>query len=621
MPKDNKTNMTKGYAFIEFSTGAAADMAVILGNGFKLDKNHTLSAIKFDDVEMYANVPDKFIPPPEKTFQPKEHLKSWLADPRCRDQWVMIKEDEVTVYYNNKAEKPEKVESRMKWTDSYVAWSPQGIYLVTVHKQGIALWGGPSWNKLCRFEHPNVKMLEFSPNEKYVVTWSHEPFKTPENAFQHFIVWDVSTGRQLRTFGNEGTGINPNEPRSGPATTIKIDWPVFKWSFDSSYIARMTTGPQGGISVYELPEMGLLDKKSIKVENIQSFDWSPSSNRLGFWTPESGNIPARVTVIEMPSRKITRTKNLFGVIDCKLSWQNDGAYVLVQITRQKTKKQTVTSFEIFRMNEKEIPVDVVEHKQTEDVMSTFWEPHGNRFAVLSTEAQKTFINFYEVEPHTSTSANIGTKLLKSQEVKGINQISWSPKGRFCVLAGLRGMQGDLQFWDVDDLTILNTGDHYMCTDIEWDPTGRYLVTSISAWRVQSDNGFIMWNFAGQQITKQSVNQFKQFVWRPRPKTLLSATQQKTISKNLKEYSARFDRQDAMETNKVSQEVQEERIALWRAWMAYKAKCQEKYNQDRPTRISLYGGVDPDINSRQSENVEELEEWIEEIIDETEEIID
>jgi translation initiation factor 3 subunit B len=59
-----------------------------------------------------------------------------------------------------------------------VTWSPLGSYLVTYHQAGIALWGGDSWKKIIRFEHPNVKLIDFSPNENYLVTWSFETFPT-----------------------------------------------------------------------------------------------------------------------------------------------------------------------------------------------------------------------------------------------------------------------------------------------------------------------------------------------------------------------------------------------------------------------------------------------------------
>jgi len=43
------------------------------------------------------------------------------------------------------------------------------------------------------------------------------------------------------------------------------------------------------------------------------------------------------------------------------------------------------------------------------------------------------------------------------------------------------MNGVLEFIDTNDFTVMNSGDHFMCTDIEWDPTGRYVMTGVSWW--------------------------------------------------------------------------------------------------------------------------------------------
>jgi translation initiation factor 3 subunit B len=79
----------------------------------------------------------------------------------------------------------------------YVTWSPKGSHLVTFHKQGVALWGGPSWKKIGRFAHPNVKLVDFSPNENYMVTWSHETFTSPEGR-QHVSLLLDNFGSQMR---------------------------------------------------------------------------------------------------------------------------------------------------------------------------------------------------------------------------------------------------------------------------------------------------------------------------------------------------------------------------------------------------------------------------------------
>ena len=54
-------------------------------------------------------------------------------------------------------------------------------------------------------------------------------------------------------------------------------------------------------------------------------------------------------------------------------------------------------------------------------------------------------------------------------------------GQFIVLAGLRSMSGTLEFVDTQDFTIMNTGEHFMATNVEWDPTGRYVATAVSWW--------------------------------------------------------------------------------------------------------------------------------------------
>ncbi len=78
------------------------------------------------------------------------------------------------------------------------------------------------------------------------------------------------------------------------------------------YIARLG---KGSISVYELPEMGLLDKKSIKLEGVHEFAWSPSQPILCAYQTEQagGNLPARISLIGFPEKTELRQKNLFSV--------------------------------------------------------------------------------------------------------------------------------------------------------------------------------------------------------------------------------------------------------------------------------------------------------------------
>jgi translation initiation factor 3 subunit B len=43
------------------------------------------------------------------------------------------------------------------------------------------------------------------------------------------------------------------------------------------------------------------------------------------------------------------------------------------------------------------------------------------------------------------------------------------------------MNGILEFHDTADWVCMNQAEHFMATDVEWDPTGRFVATSVSWW--------------------------------------------------------------------------------------------------------------------------------------------
>ncbi|KAJ1567789.1 Translation initiation factor 3 subunit b [Cladochytrium tenue] len=641
MPEDPETNKTKGFLFMEFEKPDQAANAVKYGDGHQLDVSHTFAVNKFEDFEFYKDYPDAYAPKKTEPFKQRPHLKWWLLDEKFRDQFAVIKGDEVSVVWNNKSEQPDKIQSRPVCP----AWDPRvGIHTDLVpFRTGVALWSGPEFADKIRFAHSNVRLIDFSPDEKYLVTWSHEPFTTETGDLHHVIIWDIQTGAKMRTFAVDPSQYQ-NEGNKGPAATVKIDWPLFKWSHDSKFFARIVPGKEGAIFVYETPRMGLVDKKSIKVDNLRAFDWSPGDNYLSYWTAEVGEIPARVTVMKLPSKEIIRTKNLFGVLSVGLHWQSEGKYLIIKVERAKSKKQTQMNLEVLRIKEKGVPVDLVELAANETHASVFWEPKGDKFAIIASEgpgAPRMSVHFYQMnapapppdpkaskkkpsaastgggglEGGAAVSFDVGgAKLLKSLDRKGFNQVIWSPTGRVAVLAGVREYQGDIEFWDTEDMILLGSGEHFKCTDAEWDPSGRYLVTSVSWWRVQTDPGFTMWSNTGAVITRQTVQQFKQFVWRPRPPTLLPAEKQAAIRKGWKKFSSEFDRIDASQTQRVNREVYERRVALWNEWVAYRRRCQDDWAKEAPLRIDIVG-FDLEEDARQG--VRELEETVDEIIEEIE----
>ena len=129
--------------------------------------------------------------------------------------------------------------------------------MASIHRQGVQLWGGPSWSRIKRFIHPGVNLIDFSPNENYLTTWSHRPIQlddenpilSVEEEGKNYIIWDIATTKPLRSFANLEQG--PVMDEEGRPVKKKLQWPAFKWSADDKYVARMTQGQS--ISVYDLP--------------------------------------------------------------------------------------------------------------------------------------------------------------------------------------------------------------------------------------------------------------------------------------------------------------------------------------------------------------------------------
>ncbi|KAF2222064.1 eukaryotic translation initiation factor eIF2A-domain-containing protein [Elsinoe ampelina] len=661
MPIDEDTKMTLGYAFVEYGSSEEAAAAIKALNLTALDKKHTMKVNRLTDIERYGRegrIDEEYHEPHIEPFAEKEHLRWWLSDTDGRDQFVVYRGDNVGVYWNERDETPDPIVDRQHWTESFVQWSPLGTYLTSMHAQGVQLWGGPSWTRQKRFAHPGVNLVDYSPNEAYLVTWSHKPLQVEEgNPFlsleedgKNYIIWDVATGKPLRSFATldqPGGGVD----EMGQPIKKKLQWPAFKWSCDAKYVARMNPGQS--ISIYELPRMNLLDKTSVKIEGVVDFEWAPANPQrydnkkyeqlLCFWTPELGSNPAKVALMSIPTKEIVRTRNLFNVTDAKLHWQSESAYVCVKVDRHsKSKKSLATNLEIFRVKEKGVPVEVIDTIK-DTVINFAWEPKGDRFVLITAgevvqgaavQQPKTAVSFFC--PEKSKTNVVGNfRHIRTIDKKNNNAIHWSPAGRFVLVATVLNQQSfDLDFYDFDyegereekdkDLTAnlqhLASVDHYGVTDIEWDPSGRFVATSASVWKHRMENGYHLYDFRGLVLREEPLDGFKQFAWRPRPGRLLSKEEQKTVRKNLREYSKQFDEQDLARKNTANRAVVEERRRKLDEWRAWREKTERLLREDRADLGLPEKSEEEEAAGQEGEGTKVVEEIVEEILDETEEVV-
>jgi len=551
MPLNPNTDMTDGFLIVTFENKQDAEKCAKELNGYPLDKTHTFKVVKLDDFDIVTSRKEEFVPKSTVARPSRRDHRDWLSDPQTREQfllrygteteifWHDVLKGEPELYYGGEREKA----GGKIWCDWKVQFSPQGSFIATFHQQGIALWAGDQFTRWAvRFPHKDVKAIEFSPNEEFLLTWNgSEPMKDDENAVTFFRVLSGEVMRKCKT------------PHMSPLNE-KGQFPHFLWSKDSKYFAECN---ETTIVVRDTESFDLIRdeegrKRNLKYDNLCTFQWSPKDNIIALWTLEKDNNPARLVLVEIPSRKELAARSRTQV-EAKMHWQSNGDFLCLLVTKlSKTKKKGATNLEIFRIRDKDIPVDVVDVPDT--VKAFHWETGGKRFAVITTDdtGHKPKLLFYALG--ADKFENVRTLDLPSNL---FTDVVWAPGGQYfvCAAIGASGTSGgDLIFGGLmpdNKLEILHRDEHFMLTHVEWDPSSRYVITAVTqpmrdevgGFKYQMEAGYAIWTFQGRQLHKIAKDKLFAASWRPHPPPLIDDKQQESIRKNIKKYSKKYDALD------------------------------------------------------------------------------
>ncbi|VWU48824.1 eukaryotic translation initiation factor 3 subunit B, putative [Hepatocystis sp. ex Piliocolobus tephrosceles] len=545
MPTDEE-NKTKGICFVIFNDSFQANEAVKILNKLKLDAKHVLTPSKIDDIENIINKAEH-VPPVNVLGFTREKIRWWIYDKKCREQFIVRYDNFFEAHWFDPLENGTQLiytTQNKNAPISNVQWSNQGSYLISFHNPGIALWGGDKFEKLIRLQHKNVKEVSFSPNENYILTWDGTPASLRNE--KSICIWRIITGKLLRSF------ITPEKsPR-------EKTFPHFIWSYNDTYIACLNR--EKNVCIYELPSMLLLEnneKKRIplKYNGVTEFDWSPSDNIVAIWIPESVNTPGILTLVEIPSRKELVSRKIYDVTHASIYWHGKGDYLCLKTTISKKVSKKIkkehTQLEIFRIREKNIPVDNLQIEGVQAKQFHWEESISNRFALIVRDdaTNKQQIRFYQISNKGTTR---DVKWVTTFNINNqMNFMKWSPQGTYFILASIVS-DGLLYFCSLNnnnEVEVIHKDEHPLVRSISWSNCGRYLVTYVpnsnpvvnSNYKEEiSDAGFNVWSFQGRCLLSVKKSTFFQFLFRPHPHTLFSDKLKLEIKNNLKEYSKKFD---------------------------------------------------------------------------------
>lgn len=558
MPMDSTGEMSEGCAIVTFKTDEQANNAASTLDGMALDKSHKFKVVKMDDFDAITSRREEFQAERTLSSFSRSDFRKWLLDEKCREQILLRYQTETEIYWHDTMNgapalcyggEREKANKKI-WCDWRVQWSPHGSYLTTFHQQGIALWAGPDFRKKVRFAHESVKYIQFSPTEDHILTWNGSHYtENDDNAVRIFRVLTGECMKKCKT------------PMVCP---LGGEFPHFLWSQDGKYLAECT---DSAIIVRETDTFDLIKdeegrKVRLKYDALHTFQWSPKDNVIAVWTLEKNNNPARLVLVEIPSRKELASRSRTQV-EASMYWQSEGDYLCLLVTKlSKTKKKGTTNLEIFRIRERNIPVDIVEVRDT--VRGFYWETKGKRFAVLTTDDAGHHPKLLIYMLGSAKCEQISSFDLPSNS---FNELFWAPEGQYFVCCAIG--QGDLLFGGLtpdNKLEINFKDEHFMLTDVQWDPSSRFVITAVTqpmqnemgGFKYSMEAGYSIWTFQGRKLYQQQKEKLWQIAWRPHPPSLLPADKQRDIRKNIKQFSKRYDALDDQAKDAARKAFQQDR---------------------------------------------------------------
>jgi len=192
--------------------------------------------------------------------------------------------------------------------------------------------------------------------------------------------------------------------------------------------------------------------------------------------------------------------------------------------------------------------------------------------------------------------------------KTCNKILFSPKGKFMVIIELGHFNSTVEFFDVDNFSTLNFEELFGCIEVKWDPSGRYLAI-INNVTHQTEHSISLWSCFGRQLYRLLRDGLVSFEWRARPKISISSESERQISKEIKIYSKKYEKEDQIMFQKKIQQVIQRRKILQRKfenWMDGKIY----FSSERKKEIQIkHPGFFEDRNEK-SINIFRIEELVE-----------
>eukprot|EP01013_Petalomonas_cantuscygni_P015995 TRINITY_DN32921_c0_g1_i1.p1 TRINITY_DN32921_c0_g1~~TRINITY_DN32921_c0_g1_i1.p1 ORF type:complete len:724 (-),score=195.88 TRINITY_DN32921_c0_g1_i1:562-2733(-) len=540
------------------------------------------------------------------------------------------------------------------------AWSTGGTYLFTFFHAGFEVRAGEDMRILYRRDFPGIVKVASSPQEKFWVTFRQSPPQMDVwDALRGVQLYSrkgdlppplptSAPWPQLKFSHDEKyVAFAPEVKLSGDRTGRPLE--VLSTSSWSSVATKSNAAvaTAGAVAAGGLPS------------DVCGFEWSPRHDLLAYWAAEHGNTPACVCVLK-PHEEVAGTpdrapvvrfervaqKQLFLLRSMSLHWAED-APVLV-CTANRDRKTTVdgtlvsgprlaktshvarvqvSGLEIIRLGgRKGQPAAPVETISVDgQVTNLSWALTGCRFSVAieqpSGEHKVLLLDAVSAEDPRATTRTVASMMYPRPLV-----MAWSPVDSYFVMTvpppnSRTPPEGHFLFCRVTEkkakktksgtaaggmtatIEVLKEVTHPYAGGYSWSPSGRWFSTWVGCQATSMSNGVRVFDVFGEQVHKQDREVFWFWLWRPRPPSLLTKDQKRTLEKAVPELLAQWREEHGGSTD-VALAARRDMVQTLREWRLWRSEFTSRVDKWKLARRAERG----------YESEEELEEVVEVVVE-------
>ncbi|KAL8733520.1 MAG: hypothetical protein Q9181_003553 [Wetmoreana brouardii] len=343
----------------------------------------------------------------------------------------------------------------------------------------------------------NVFELGFSPLGSFIITWQRPSKDENGDAIKNLKVWNVLEGQSSGSEHNEYSVVGKFVQKS------QTGWNL-QYTYDERYCARVVTNE---VQFYMSEDLGTVWNR-LRVEGVSDFAVSPGKNHsIAVFVPERKGQPAAVKVYNVPDfAGPVSQKNFFKGDKVQLKWNSEGTglIVLAQTEVDKSGKSYYGETTLYLLSVNGEFDSRIELDKDGPIHDVTWSPNSKEFGVV-----------YGYMPAKTTLFNTRAKATYSFALAPRNTITFSPHGRFVLVAGFGNLAGQMDIYDLEKnyqkICTIEASNASVC---EWSPDGRHILTATTSPRLRVDNGVRIWHVSGGLMYNEDLQELYHVTWRP-----------------------------------------------------------------------------------------------------------